>query len=384
MSVWELHGKKRLKVLGIMSGTSMNGLDLCLAAIERNRDGIATEILNFEEIEFSDDFRAYLKSLPQASASLICEANFKIAREYVRMIRAALAKDAGAWEGIDLIGSHGQTVWHRHRDSTLQIGEAAVLAEELNVPVVSDFRVRDVAAGGSGAPLVPIVDFYHFGGRQKTFLVLNIGGIANFTYVPKTARTVSDIRALDTGPGNALIDAAVWVASEGRESYDQDGQRASAGQLRDDILAQLLAHPYLQADLPKSTGTEVFGIEMVRAIIRQFGIGPSEYNDLIATLTAFTVEAIWLHYERYFAHRSEIDEVVVSGGGLHNQTMMQQLRERFAPVPVHSADAYGIQSDAKEAFAFAVLAALTIWGLDGNVPAVTGARHPAVLGKISQ
>ena len=371
-------------MLGIMSGTSMNGLDLCLAAIERNQGWITTEILNFKEIEFRDDFRFYLKSLPQSSASRICRANFKISREYARIIHETLARHPKAWEGIDLIGSHGQTIWHQHRDSTLQIGEAAVLAEELGVPVVSDFRVRDVAAGGSGAPLVPIVDFYHFGSRERTFLVLNIGGIANFTYIPRTARRVSDIRALDTGPGNALIDAAVWIATDGRESYDRDGQRAASGRLRDDILAQLLVHPYLQADLPKSTGTEVFGIQMVKDIIRQFGIGPSDFDDLIATLTEYTVETIGLHYERYFKRQAVIDEVVVSGGGLHNQTMMQRLREWFTPVPVRPADAYGIQGDAKEAFAFAVLAALAVWGLDGNVPAVSGAKHPVVLGKITQ
>ena len=221
-------------------------------------------------------------------------------------------------------------------------------------------------------------------GIERTFLVLNIGGIANFTYIPRTARRVSDIRALDTGPGNALIDAAVWIATDGRESYDRDGQRAASGRLRDDILAQLLVHPYLQADLPKSTGTEVFGIQMVKDIIRQFGIGPSDFDDLIATLTEYTVETIGLHYERYFKRQAVIDEVVVSGGGLHNQTMMQRLREWFTPVPVRPADAYGIQGDAKEAFAFAVLAALAVWGLDGNVPAVSGAKHPVVLGKITQ
>ncbi|HCK99510.1 MAG TPA: anhydro-N-acetylmuramic acid kinase [Candidatus Marinimicrobia bacterium] len=382
-SIWELHRGNSLNVLGLMSGTSMDGLDICLAKVNRSGSEIEARIEHYASYSYPIDYRERLLQLPVANTAEICRMNFDIARKYGDFIQWFLDKFQLSADDFQLIGSHGQTVWHIHRNSTLQIGEASVLAERFNVPVVSDFRVRDVAAGGSGAPLVPFIDYLLFKKYQKNLLVLNIGGIANFTLVPYNAISVNDIYALDTGPGNSLIDIAVQLASKGELTYDKDGEIAKKGQVRRDVLKYLLDHPYIKAPLPKSTGREVFGKDFVTEVIRRFNIADNDYPDLITTVTRFTAESIFFNYRQFFEKRYPLDEIIVSGGGADNPVLISYLAELFENVPVNRTDKYGVGSEEKEAFAFAVLAAVSVWGVAGNVPKVTGADHPVVLGKIT-
>jgi len=382
-SIWELHQKTKLRILGLMSGTSMDGLDICLADISRNNDDMAVEIIEFSDYGYDAEFKKLLGRIPEGNTETVCRMNFIIANTYVDLIKRFFNDHRISVDDIDLIGSHGQTVWHDHRHSTLQIGDAAVLAEAFNVPVVSDFRVRDVAAGGSGAPLVPFVDYLLFKKIRKNLMVLNIGGIANFTFIPNNAKTIDDIYALDTGPGNSLIDISAELASNGEQTFDQDGKIAQSGTIRQDILNYLMEHPYIGAKMPKSTGREVFGRNVIDNIVSKFNLNSMDYVDLMATVTRFTAEAIFINYQQFFANNYSIDEIIVSGGGAENPVIMNHLETLFADVPMKRSDDYGVKGDAKEALSFALLAAATIWEIPGNVPNVTGARRSVVLGKIT-
>jgi len=380
-SIISLAKKDKLNVLGLMSGSSMDGLDLCLTEIYRVSDGIDAKINKFTTIPYSPEFHAALASLLSGNTETICHMNFEIGRIWTEMIRQFFKQIGISEKEIDLIGSHGQTVWHIHGDSTLQIGEASLIVEEFRIPVIADFRVRDIAAGGSGAPLVPIVDYFMFRKYRKTYLILNLGGIANFTIIPSNARSVDDIYALDTGPGNSLIDLAIGIYTDGKKNYDQDGKIAASGQVNPEILAELMHHPYLQSPLPKSTGREVFGINYLQQILNRFTIKPESIPDLIATLTKFSAKAVHWNYMQFFSDQP-LDEIVISGGGANNPVLVNHLRTMFAGTPVRNTIEYGIDGDAKEAFAFAILAALRVWGIPGNVPNTTGARRKVVLGKI--
>jgi len=382
-SIWKLHQKPKLRILGLMSGTSMDGLDICLADIFRSNNEMTVEIIKFSDYAYEPEFKKLLGRIPTANTETVCRMNFVIASTYVELIKRFFIEHGISAEEIDLIGSHGQTVWHEHRHSTLQIGEAAVLAEAFNVPVVSDFRVRDVAAGGSGAPLVPFVDYLLFKKFRKNLMILNIGGIANFTFIPKNAKTIDDIYALDTGPGNSLIDISAELTSNGKQTFDQDGEIAKFGTIRQDILNYLIEHPYIRVKMPKSTGREVFGRSTIDDVVCKFALNSFDYSDLTATVTRFTAEAIFINYQQFFANNYSIDEIIISGGGAENPVIMNHLKTLFADVPIKRSDDYGITGDAKEALAFALLAAATIWEIPGNVPNVTGARRPVVLGKIT-
>lgn len=366
-----------------MSGTSMDGLDICLADISQNNDEIAIKLIKFSDYGYDPEFKKLLRQVPDGNTETVCRMNFIIASTYVELIRRFFHEHGVTAEEIDLIGSHGQTVWHEHRHSTLQIGEPAVLAEAFNIPVVSDFRVRDVAAGGSGAPLVPFLDYLLFKTFHKNLMILNIGGIANFTFIPANAKTIDAIYALDTGPGNSLIDISAELFSEGKQTFDQDGKIARSGSIRQDILDYLLEHPYIGASMPKSTGREIFGRNTIDDIIYKFALNASDYGDLTATVTRFTAESIFINYQQFFANNYSIDEIIVSGGGAENPVIMNHLKTLFADVPMKRSDDYGITGVAKESLAFALLAAATIWEIPGNVPNVTGARRPVVLGKIT-
>lgn len=382
-SLLKLYKKNTLNVLGLMSGTSIDGLDVCLSEVKRISTDVKASIIHFLSYPYSKVFKSFLMSSLSGTSKKICHANFEIARKWTEVIKVFLAENNLSMSDIDLIGSHGQTIWHIHGDSTLQIGEASVLAEEFKVPVVSDFRVRDVAAGGSGAPLVPYVDYLLFKDYGRTLLILNIGGIANFTIVPKNAKLVDDIYSLDTGPGVALIDAAAFITTDGEMTFDRDGKLAKNGKIREDILNNLMKHPYIKSPMPKSTGRDVFGDHFVEEMIKSYHLNKENLCDLVATLTRFTAEAIYSNYEQFFAEKYPLDEIIVSGGGANNPVIIKHLKESFSGVEISRVDDYGINADAKEAFAFAILAAHTIWGQAGNVPNVTGAKHPVVLGKIT-
>ncbi|MCD6205271.1 MAG: anhydro-N-acetylmuramic acid kinase [Candidatus Marinimicrobia bacterium] len=366
-----------------MSGTSMDGLDVCLADIQRRDENLDVRVEAFSEYTYSAEWRGKLQTLSRGDTETVCRMNYEIAGTYVDFIKEFLDEHGLSVRDIDVIGSHGQTVWHEHRHSTLQLGEAAVLAENFGIPVVSNFRGRDIAAGGCGAPLVPFLDYILFKEMQKTLLVLNIGGIANFTILPGNADSVNNVYALDTGPGNSLMDLLAVIIGDGQRTCDRDGLIAKSGKIRRDILTHLMGHPYISSAMPKSTGREVFGKEMLNDIIREFSLCQKDYPDLMATLARYTAEAIYSNYQQFFANMHRIDEIIVSGGGAHNPVVMNHLRELFDGIPIRRIDEYGIPGDAKEALAFAVLAAAAIWRIPANVPNVTGARRSVVLGSIT-
>jgi anhydro-N-acetylmuramic acid kinase len=259
--------------------------------------------------------------------------------------------------------------------ATLQIGEAAVIAERTGRPVVSDFRVRDMAAGGEGAPLVPLVDYLLCRKQGTRRALQNIGGIANVTLV---GDTLDSVVAFDNGPGNMALDAVARAASGGRDPFDVDGARAARGQIDGALLAELHLHPYLAKPPPKSTGRELFGKNFAYPLLSRY---EKRLDDLLATLTRFTAEAIVRSYRELLP--APPDEVYVSGGGSLNVTLMDHLARLLAPVPVASSDALGIDPKAKEAIAFAVLANETLFGHPGNIPTATGAAGPRILGKIT-
>jgi len=259
--------------------------------------------------------------------------------------------------------------------ATLQIGEAAVIAERTGCPVVSDFRVRDVAAGGEGAPLVPLADHLLFRAPGRRRAMQNIGGIANVTLV---SDRLADLVAFDNAPGNMPLDTVARAASHGVEAFDRDGIRAARGKIDEALLTELHRHPFLAQPPPKSTGREDFGREFVYPLLTRFD---DRRDDLLATLTRFSAEAIARSYRE--ALPAMPDEVYVSGGGALNPTLMRHLVELLAPIPVQSLAALGVDPAAKEAIAFAVLANQTLFGAPGNIPAVTGAAGPRVLGKLS-
>jgi anhydro-N-acetylmuramic acid kinase len=288
---------------------------------------------------------------------------------------------------VAAICSHGQTVWHRppagaRRGATLQLGDAATIAERTGCAVVSDFRTRDVAAGGHGAPLVPWADRLLFSVPGRARALQNIGGIGNVTWLPPHGSDEAAF-AFDTGPGNALIDAAVELATDRRLGFDRDGALAARGEVDGELLADLLRHPYFAAEPPKSTGREEFGRPfVVRLVEAMRPEGDRDWLDLVATLTELTARTIADAYARWLVPRG-VHEVVITGGGARNPTLVGRIRALLAPLPVVDAAELGIDADAKEAVAFALLAWAHLHGIPANLPAATGAAGPRVLGSLT-
>jgi anhydro-N-acetylmuramic acid kinase len=307
--------------------------------------------------------------------------------------RAAIriAKDAGLpLSRIALIGSHGQTICHQPVPiklggfkirSTLQIGEPSVIAERTGITTVADFRPRDMAAGGEGAPLTPYLHTILFHNPNRPRLVVNIGGISNVTYLPCDAG-LENILAFDVGPGNMLIDGIVQHRTNGRRAMDRGGAMARRGRVHERLLSELLRHPFLNRKPPKTTGREVFGRAMIERVVRRAKVLRLNPWDLLATVTAFTARAIAHAYERFILSRGSIVEVIVGGGGTRNPTLMEFLQEAFGPIPVYSFEEFDLDSRALEAMAFALFAYGTIQGEPNNVPSATGAKRPVMMGKI--
>jgi len=302
--------------------------------------------------------------------------------EAARKLMSGQDLDSG---GIDLIGSHGQTIHHLPKvedshgfrvRSTLQIGEPIIIAERTGIPVVADFRKADVAAGGEGAPLTPYLDFVLHRSPTRSRILQNIGGIANLTYLPAGA-TAQDVVAFDTGPGNMVIDAVVRRFTS--QSFDEDGRIASRGEVDESLLGELLSHAYYAREPPKTTGREEFGEAYAGEVVRMADERGTGFEDLVATITALTVETMARAYEA-FLPEGGIDEVYLAGGGAMNRHMVESLASRVAPIPVKLSDDLGIPIEAKEAILMAVLANEHIMGNPANIPGVTGAGRSAVLG----
>lgn len=390
-------------VIGLMSGTSADGVDAAIVRLEGAPPSLVWEVLGHSHRPFDADLRAEIFSCfrPETSSvNRLCRLNFALGRAFGSAALAA-AHDAGLpIAGVDLIGSHGQTLWHEPpvdketldpeaqrsgMGSTLQMGEPALIAQVTGVPVVSNFRSRDMAVGGQGAPLVPLADWLLFSHPTKIRAAQNIGGIANVTYLPPSPigeeRAAKGVFAFDTGPGNMLIDESLRVATDGAWSYDHDGALASQGHVHESLLAEWMAEPFFRQPPPRSTGRELFGVQRAAEYWSQAVRRGLKPNDIIATLTALTVRSIEHAYRAFFPALP--DEVIVSGGGGRNHTLMAMLAERLSPARVTTSEEYGLAMEAKEAVAFAVLAYETWHNRPGNIPAATGASTAVVLGSIT-
>jgi anhydro-N-acetylmuramic acid kinase len=345
-----------------MSGTSLDGIDVAIVEIQGRR----IQSFGFQTRPYPGEVREAILGANDAAA--ISRLNFRLGELYARAVLQAVRR----FGPVELIGCHGQTIYHEGGRNTLQIGEPAVVAERTGIAVVSNFRTRDIAAGGQGAPLVPYADFWLFRHRRLSRVALNIGGIANITILPANV-SVDDVTAFDTGPGNMVIDALTREFTKGRAQYDRDGRIAAVGRIDRGLLDELLKDPYYRRRPPKTCGREQFGSAFISRVHKS-GL---TFPDLIATTTALTAATIAK------AIPPGTDEIIVAGGGIHNLTLMGQLSAFLPGVAITNSAMYGIDPDAKEAIAFALLAYETWHRRQGNVPTATGAHHAVVLGNIT-
>jgi anhydro-N-acetylmuramic acid kinase len=357
-----------MRIAGIMSGTSLDGIDIAVIEIHKSR----IQVITHHTTPYPPEIRAAILAVSNTTTTTaaISRLNYQIAELYAQ----ALSR----FKHIDLIGCHGQTVYHQGAKptNTLQLGEPAILAERTGIPVVSNFRARDIAAGGQGAPLVPFADYLLFRHKKRNRVILNIGGIANFTYIPANAKS-TEVTAFDTGPGNMVMDALTTELSNGKQTYDANGSIASKAHVNRELLDELLKDRYYRRKPPKSAGREQYGKELIDRL-KASGVS---MPDLIATATALTAATIALGMQR-FAPAAQ--ELIVSGGGAHNRQLMGNLQALLPALTFRQTAEFGIPGDAKEAIAFAILAHRTWHGKPGNIPSATGARHPVVLGSITR
>ena len=376
-------------IAGLMSGTSADGVDVALCDIHGQPDSLRANLVSGATFPYSRELRERILACCDPSESRVDDIgalHVDLAEAFADCVLAQLNHAGLSPEDLDLIASHGQTIWHNvlpggQVSASLQIGEAAVIVERTGVTTISNFRARDIAAGGQGAPLTGYVDWLLLRHETRWRAVQNIGGMGNVTFLPPLSDTKSAPVAFDTGPGNALLDVAVTLLTDGAQTYDRDGTLAERGRLNEEWLDELLAHPYYQRGYPKTTGREMFGsaaaLELVVAA-QQRGLGAV---DIIATLTALTASNIADAYARFAPAR--IDEVILGGGGRRNPVITRMLRQLLAPATVITHEDIGMDSDFKEALVFAVLAHETWQGRPATLPALTGARQPSVLGQIT-
>lgn len=378
-----------MKVIGLMSGTSGDGVDAALVEIGRRKSHVHVEMVAFHPLPYPRSLQQRILSASvSGTVAELCHLNALLGEWFANaalgVIRAAKLHP----KDIDLIGSHGQTVHHLPHGikdsgvgairSTLQIAEPAVIAERTGITTIANFRPRDIAAGGQGAPLTPGVHALLFRHPRRARLIVNLGGISNVTYLPRGSG-VEGLIAFDTGPANMVLDGLMARSTNGRMVMDREGRLAGRGKVDGRLLAKLLAHPYLSQAPPKSTGREAFGAKMLDELTGMQQAQQLTIEDLLATCSRWTAEAVgtarrWIH--------GGIDEVIVGGGGVRNRAVMRHLAEVFTPVPVSTFESHGWDSKALEAVAFAVLAYQTAMEQNGSVPSVTGASHPSVLGCI--
>ncbi len=378
-----------MRVVGLMSGTSGDGVDAALVAIRRGKGGLRVTMEAFYPLPYPRSLQQrILAASVSGTVAELCHLNALLGEWFANAALGVIRKAKLHPKDVDLIGSHGQTVHHLPHGtkdagvdairSTLQIAEPAIIAERTGITTVADFRPRDMAAGGQGAPLTPGVHALLFRHPRRARLIVNLGGISNVTYLPR-GKGFGGLVAFDTGPANMVLDGLMFRFTEGRVSMDRDGRLAARGRVDARLLAKLLAHPYLSQKPPKSTGRELFGAAMIDDLLATQQARQLSIEDLLATCSRWTAEAVgtarrWI--------RGEIDDVIVGGGGVKNRAIMGHLAEVFHPVPVTTFDSLGWDSKAFEAVAFAVLAYQTVTEQWGNVPSVTGAAHPALLGCI--
>ena len=385
----ELFEKKTRMVIGLMSGTSIDGIDAAIVEISGSGTGATVRQIDFITVPFPDGFKELVLRNSQTGTSDVADIsriNFLLAQFYADAVHQ-LCEHAGVdIRKVDLIGSHGQTIHHlpraermfgRNVSATFQIGDPSVLAKLTGVVTVGDFRVGDVALGGQGAPLVPYFDYILFKSDKKSRALLNLGGIGNISYLPRGCQS-GDVVAFDTGPGNMVIDQ-MMKRIYGKD-FDEGGTVASAGKVLGDMIDWLMTDEFVRMSPPKSTGRERYGETYVTSLLENYADRQNE--DIIATVSEFTALSVYANYLLFLKTKGEVEEIFVSGGGAHNNFILNSLRHHFVGARVDSAENIGISSDAKEAVCFAVLANELINGNPTNLPSVTGASGETLLGKI--
>jgi len=379
--------------IGLMSGTSMDGIDAALVRLTGSADQPQVRLLAFDTFPYPPEVKEWLMGVAAGeltSAGGISRLNFLLGELFASAALGVCRVAHVSPGSVSVIGSHGQTVFHQGRlelipghseaagPSTLQIAEPAVIAERTGAPVVADFRTADMAAGGQGAPLVPMVDYLLLRDARKGTVALNVGGIANVTVIPAKAKPL-DVTGFDTGPGNMVSDALVRHFTGGREHYDTGGRVAARGRVNEAVLAELLRYPFFSEAPPKSAGREQFGRHFVESYF--LSRRRARFEDLLRTALELTARTLVDAVARFVVQETRMDRMIVSGGGAHNRTLLKRLAELLPQVTVELSSRHGLPVDAKEAIAFAILGDRTLHGLPGNLPRVTGARRGVVLGK---
>lgn len=389
------NNEKAMRVLGMMSGTSADGIDAAAVLISGAPPRLSAKLEAHYHAPFPARVRERILRVSEGAAVTaadLSELNFLLGEQFARAALEACKKWRIPAASIGLIGSHGQTVFHlgsparfggrARTPSTLQIGDIGVIAQRTGITTVGDFRPADMAAGGQGAPLVPFVDYLLFRHSTRGRVALNIGGIANVTVIP-AGTNPGDVFAFDTGPGNMIVDALVSRISHGKLAFDRDARIAMSGRAIPALLARLLREPYLRKEPPKSAGREQFGQECVRRLLAWSKQHRADPADLVRTATVFTSLSIADAFRRFIMPRAKISEWIVAGGGARNPLMIAQLAASLPGIEIVSAGRFGVPAETKEAFAFAVLAYETFHCRANNLPSATGAKRPVVLGKIA-
>jgi anhydro-N-acetylmuramic acid kinase len=380
--------------LGLMSGTSADGIDVALARISGAPPHLDTKLLGHTSSKFPPALRKEILRVAEQhpiAAGELSQLNFRLGEVFAEAALAACRKFRVSPKRVALIGSHGQTIFHQGKPvpylgrptaSTLQIGEPSVIAASTGITTVGDFRPADMALGGQGAPLVPYTDYLLYRHEKLGRVSLNLGGIANVTVIPVSAKP-EQIRAFDTGPANMLIDALVSHFTRGRQRFDKDAGIAQTGRSLPALLDQMMRDPYLKLAPPKSTGREYYGhayVKKVLAVGKKRGAKPA---DVIRAATIFTALSVVDALNRFVLPKTKIHQLIVSGGGAKNPLVVAQLAAALGKIEIIPSSRLGIPEDAKEAFAFALLAYETFHDRPSNLPSATGAHAPAILGKIS-
>ncbi|MGL4109716.1 anhydro-N-acetylmuramic acid kinase AnmK [Clostridium sp. LP20] len=373
--------------IGLMSGTSLDGIDAALVNISGYGLDTNVELIAFDTYDIPTDIKDEIKEAClniSSSTALICSLNFKLGYLFSDAVKKICKKANISINNIEFVSTHGQTIYHIPKaidgyvPSSLQIGEPSIIAYENNVKVISNFRTMDIAAGGEGAPLVPYSEFILYGGKGENIALQNIGGIGNVTVIPGS-KDMREIYAFDTGPGNMMIDEACQQLFG--IGYDKNGDIARSGKISDRIMNELMSHPYINMYPPKTTGREDFGEQFVSSILERYREESPE--DIIATFTAYTANTIIENYKRYIIPKVKLSKIIIGGGGAHNKTLVELIQNGLKDIKVFTQDDLGYSSDAKEAIAFAILGNETINGNCSNVPTATGAKESVILGNIT-
>ena len=373
--------------VGLMSGTSLDGVDVVLCDITGKDEDTQVKQLNFKTYEIPEYLRDKIRkccSRELIPVELICSLNFELGKLFAETVKRLCKESSVNLEDIAFIASHGQTIFHIPKafsdyiPSTLQIGEAAIIANECRTTVISNFRVMDMAVGGEGAPLVPYSEYLLYADENQAVALQNIGGIGNVTFLPKKGNFTKVI-AFDTGPGNMMIDGAVQKLYG--EKFDKNGEYASKGNLIPLLAEELKKHPYFALDIPKTTGREMFGEHYTYALLEKY----QDYNknDIIFTLTWFTAYSIAYHYKKYFIHQYHLDKCIIAGGGAYNKCLINLIKKELPEIEILIQEDLGYSSEAKEAIAFVILGNQTYHMRPSNVPSATGASKSVILGQIT-